>query len=86
MRGQKSFITSQILSAHKLHQFDRVVLINHSDCGAYKLSGKSFEKMSDEDDFHSDELKGAKEYLGKALPEVMVEVRFFNKKEGRFEW
>jgi carbonic anhydrase len=66
-----------------LHQAKKIVIVNHEDCGAYGGSSK-FESSEDEQKFHEEELKKAREkitkkYLDKEM--VLVYAKLVDEKE-----
>ncbi|MFH1611339.1 MAG: hypothetical protein ABIA83_01930, partial [Patescibacteria group bacterium] len=55
----------------KLHSISTLMLMNHTDCGAYGGSDK-FETKEEEKEFHIGELRKAKEKLSKKYPELEI--------------
>lgn len=65
--SDRAYVLKQIEISLKLHRTPRVVLMNHSDCGAYG-GLKSFENdEAKEKEEHAKELSMAKEFLQKNL-------------------
>lgn len=58
--------------AFDLHNVDRVILVNHEDCGAYGGS-KAHPSREKEISFHEGELKKAVGILGKKYPHKQIE-------------
>jgi carbonic anhydrase len=59
---EKEFIMGQIGISVGLHTVQEVILVNHTDCGAYGGSSK-FASPEDEKQFHIEEMKTAKEII-----------------------
>lgn len=62
----RDFALSQIEISSELHQIGKVVLVNHTDCGAY---GGSFPC---EDDKHIEDMRRAAEVIGERFPRLEV--------------
>ena len=62
----------QIRKSIRLHATDRVVLMVHSDCGAYGGRAAFGGDAQAEARHHSEELRRAAECVRQALPEVSV--------------
>ncbi|MBI2640522.1 MAG: hypothetical protein HYW91_01390 [Candidatus Sungbacteria bacterium] len=73
-------------TAAKVHRFGLIILINHSDCGAYRLSGHTFTDPQEEERFHVEQLKKAAEVVREKFPRVAVERHYFLKAEQRMAW
>lgn len=61
--SDKDFILKQIQTSIKLHNAQKIILMTHSDCGAYgglKAFGNDPDK---ETEFHKKELENAKKFL-----------------------
>jgi|SRR3990167_5997867 len=69
-------ILEQIAVSSRLHHIQRVVLINHEDCGAYGEVGTQ-EK-------HAEDLKNASSQVKEELPDVSVETYYLHL-NGTFE-
>lgn len=76
--GVKSLdtIMSQIDIAHRLHHIEKVVLINHEDCGAYGEAGTP-EK-------HVEDLKTAKKKIKEPYPDLEIDPYYLHL-DGTFE-
>lgn len=61
----REVIASQVDTAKRLHDIDKVILMNHEDCGAYGEGGTT--------ERHTEDLDKAKKALKKKYPEVEVE-------------
>ncbi len=70
-------ILKQIDISVRLHHINKVVLINHEDCGAYGESGTK-EK-------HSQDLKKAAERTRKSYPNLIVDTYYLHL-DGTFEF
>jgi len=60
----------------KLHGPHTVVLIDHFDCGAYKLSGYSFSGFKEEVRQHKANNDIVKNLIKKNYPELTIEIRY----------
>lgn len=67
-----SFVIRQLDIADKLHHIERVVLINHTDCGAYGGSSQ-FDSSESEHKFHGEELYKACSITKESFPNLVVE-------------
>jgi len=67
--GERDFVLKQILISINLHQAKTVVLMNHSDCGAYCGINKFAGEAEKEKEFYKTELLKAKNFLAENLPE-----------------
>lgn len=78
---QGGFLDNQIDLSKKLHDIKTIVLVNHTDCGAYG-GCSAFATPEAEREHHTAELRKAKEYLEKKHQGVTVKImladqRFF---------
>lgn len=78
------FVLWKMQAAYKLHPFDIIILVNHSNCGAYKLAGESFTDSGVEEEFHRRQLQTAQRILNKRFPNVKVDVHYFLKDKQKF--
>jgi len=60
----------------KLHHPNKLILINHTDCGAYGGS-KKFKSHNEEIEFHKKELINAKFIISKKFPGLSIETELF---------
>jgi carbonic anhydrase len=75
--GEREFVLEQIRKSIRLHDTRRVILMVHSDCGAYGGLAEGFRgDARAEAEHHLAELRRAAEYLRKAIPEVEVDAYF----------
>ena len=75
----RSFVMEQIHKSIRLHGTDRVILMLHSDCGAYGgLAGRFQGDAAAEADHHRAELRRAAEFLKEAIPDLTVDCYFLN--------
>jgi len=74
----RSFVLEQIHKSIRLHGTDRVILMLHSDCGAYGGLGHFQGDAAAEADHHRAELRRAAEFLKDALPSLTVDCYFLN--------
>ncbi len=77
---------SKMEKAGKVHPFGLVVLVNHSDCAAYRLAGRSFADHREEEGFHVEQLEVAKKVMRQFFPQMAVECHYFLKNEQRMAW
>jgi hypothetical protein len=75
--GDREFVLEQIRKSMRLHGTRRVILMVHSDCGAYGGLAEGFGgDARAEAAHHHAELRRAAENLRKAIPEVEVDAYF----------
>ena len=74
-RSEREFVLDQIRKSMQLHRTTRVVLMVHSDCGAYGGSA-AFEDAGAEASHHERELRQAAVLLRDAIPDLTVEGYF----------
>jgi carbonic anhydrase len=73
----REFVLEQIRKSVRLHATRRVILMLHSDCGAYGGLDGGFENNAHaEARHHEDELRAAAEFLEKAIPGIGVQAYF----------
>src|ERR1043166_4301207 len=73
--ADRDFLIGQIQKSIRLHGAGRVVLMLHSDCGAYG-GLKAFESPAAEKENHRKDMEKAKSCLASALPGVKIEGYF----------
>jgi carbonic anhydrase len=69
-------ILDQVKIAHDLHHIEKVILINHEDCGAYSKDG-TYEQ-------HVHDLKSAESKIEDLYPDLTVEIYYLHL-NGEFE-
>jgi len=75
--SDREFVLEQLRNSIRLHGTRRVILMLHSDCGAYGgLDGGFQGDAARERANHRADLGRAAEYLAKAIPGVAVETYF----------
>lgn len=75
--ADRSFLVAQVAKPIRLHGTDRVILLLHSDCGAYGSLHQLFAgDQAAEVAHHRDELRRAHAALKGAFPQVSVECYF----------
>ena len=63
----------------KLHNIKRLIVINHSDCGAAKIvNGKKEFNYSVENKIHQESFKKIKKILGKKFPTLKVNFKILS--------
>lgn len=68
----RDWLTKNMEIAFSLHGVEKIILINHTDCGAYG-GLKRFNNNKEELEFHSTELKQATDYLTIKYPDKIIE-------------
>ena len=77
--SEREFVLEQIRKSMQLHGTRRVILMVHSDCGAYGGLAEGFGgDARAEAEHHRAELHRAAETLRKAIPEVEVDAYFMD--------
>ncbi len=74
----RKFVLDQIQKSIRLHGTDRVILMLHSDCGAYGGLARFQGDTVAEADHHRAELKRAAEFLKDTIPTLTVDCFFLN--------
>src|SRR3954466_1413725 len=75
--SDREFVVEQIQKSIRLHGANRVILMLHSDCGAYGgLTGGFGGDAAAERENHRGEMEKAKASLAKAIPGIQVEGYF----------
>jgi carbonic anhydrase len=74
--SDRAFVVEQLLKSVQLHGTKRIILVLHSDCGAYGRLAKFKGDAAAEAAHHQRELQRAAEYLKQAIPGIEVEARF----------
>jgi carbonic anhydrase len=73
---QREFVTDQIRTSIRLHGTERIILMLHSDCGAYgglaSFGGDAAEEASRQEQ----ELRRAAEYLRQTVPGIEIQAYF----------
>ncbi len=68
----ESTILGHIELAKNLHGIKQVILMNHTNCGAYR--DHTFNSTAEEIQFHKEELQNAKAKVQKAFPDIDVKL------------
>jgi len=74
--ADRDFILEQVRTSIRLHQAKRVLVMNHSDCGAYGGLAHFKGDRAAEADSHSNELLRARELLSSTFPGILIEPYF----------
>lgn len=61
--------------AKEKHQIERIIVVDHIDCGAYGGSSR-FKDQEEEEKFHVEELRKAKSILSQKYPDLKIEILF----------
>jgi hypothetical protein len=72
----RDFVLEQIRISMRLHDTRRVILMVHSDCGAYGGLAAFNNDAEAERLHHRDELRLAATHLARAIPEVQIDPYF----------
>lgn len=84
--GDNRRLLRKMRKALEVHTFGLVVLVNHSNCGVYRLAGHTFPDPQTEERFHAEQLKVAEDITRKNFPKIAVEIHYFLKAEQRMAW
>lgn len=84
--SDRNFVLYKIQVALNLHPFKKLILINHSNCGAYHLAGITFTSEEEEHNFHKTELEKAIKFLEREFPNLEIETHFFLKDKNKLVW
>ncbi len=77
--SDRTFVLDQIRTSMQLHNTSRVILMLHSDCGAYGgLAGGFGGDPQKEFAHHKLELRKAAQFLHRSIPEISVDAYFVN--------
>jgi hypothetical protein len=74
--SERSFALGQVRTSMRLHGTNRVMLMVHSDCGAYGGLQAFNANEEQEAENHAGELRRAAEFLKSSIPEIEVECYF----------
>jgi carbonic anhydrase len=75
-QSEREFVLDQVRKSVQLHRTTRVVLMVHSDCGAYGGSAAFDNDAAAEASHHESELRQAALLLREAIPDLTVEAYF----------
>lgn len=75
---EREFVLAQLRASVRLHQSRRVLLLMHSDCGAYGGLQAFADDPASEALHHSNELCHAADLVRSVIPEVTVETYFLD--------
>ena len=71
--GSRDFILRQIRISTDLHRARKLILMHHTDCGAYG-GHAAFESIESERDFQIEEMRKAEARLREEFPELDIEL------------
>lgn len=71
--SDRTFIFRQINISMRLHKIQGIVLINHTDCGAYG-GGEKFAFADEERKFHLQELREARAIILEKYPRIIIKM------------
>lgn len=69
--NQKEYLLGQISTSKRLHGISEVILMNHTDCGAYG-GHKAFGSADEEKDKHAADMFKAAEIINAEHPELTI--------------
>ncbi|MDP2909788.1 MAG: hypothetical protein Q8N69_01825 [bacterium] len=72
----KEFLVKQIETSIKLHGTNKIVIMNHGDCGAYGGIKSFGSDSSKEKEHHKGELGKARAFLKEKFPDISIQVLF----------
>ena len=79
-KWNKTFIEN-LSTSIQLHKINRLIVINHKDCGAAKLvNGKNQFNEVNENKIHEESFKKLKKILNKKFPKIYLEFYLMNLK------
>ena len=79
-KWHKTFIEN-LSTSIQLHKINRLIVINHKDCGAAKLvNGKNQFNEVNENKIHEESFKKLKKILNKKFPKIYLEFYLMNLK------
>ncbi|OGZ99178.1 MAG: hypothetical protein A3C07_04515 [Candidatus Sungbacteria bacterium RIFCSPHIGHO2_02_FULL_47_11] len=84
--SDREHLVRKIRECSQVHPISIFVLVNHSECGKYRLSGYTFDDRVQEQEFHTQEMTKAQEFLKKEFPDIPVEINYFLKTEQKIAW
>jgi carbonic anhydrase len=76
----KNFLLGQINTSCTLHHCQKVILVHHSDCGAYRNS-YNFSSPAEEKDKQIEDMAKAEEIIKNKFPELSVRKIWANMKD-----
>lgn len=71
--SDRDLVLRQIEISERLHGASRVILINHTDCGAYG-GHQAFTSSEEEIGKHKDELRNSKAIIEERFPDIKVQM------------
>ncbi|HEX2328473.1 MAG TPA: carbonic anhydrase [Candidatus Angelobacter sp.] len=74
--ADREFVLEQIQISRRLHDTDDVILMLHSDCGAYGGLAAFENDTAREAEHHRQEMHRAAEYLKSKMPDIKVKAYF----------
>lgn len=73
MPSDREFLMRQVDISVKLHEIEKILIVNHQDCGAYGGS-KSFANFEHEEREYKEDMKALKQAILEKYPNVAVEM------------
>ena len=85
--GKRGKMLERIKAYRELHGANKIVLLDHFDCGAYKLNGYNFSDKDSECQTHIENNKKAVEIIKDGFPYIEVDIKYIDiKDDGSCEW
>ena len=77
-KWQKTFYDN-LSTSIKLHQIEKLIIINHNDCGAAKIvNGKKAFNITNEQKIHKESFSKLKKEIKKRFPKLKVELNLMS--------
>ncbi len=76
VEARREVVRDDVALALEKHKAQRIILLNHENCGKYAAEGHAFEHFPDEKAFHHNELLVAGDWAKKHFPKAEVRMGF----------
>lgn len=76
VESRRDVVRDDVALALEKHRAQRIILLNHENCGKYAAEGHAFANFSDERQFHYKELIAAGRWAKKHFPNAEVRLGF----------
>jgi len=85
--GQRVWMIEQIKSLIALHGAREIALIDHFDCGAYRVNGYKFANFTEELEKHKENNENAKVILKRIFPNITINISYIKiAEDGSCQW
>jgi hypothetical protein len=84
--GDKDFVIFKMQLATEVHPYTRLLIINHSACGAYAKRGFTYTAAADEEARHKEDMEKIKGVLAGMLQGIEIETHYFLKDQQKMAW